>query len=82
MKSMSIHSSSWRNIDQNQIKSIENIEEIHREDINSSSSADTIVIKDKIVMPDAEKLKQFVDNRYEGIERDSKIIKKVLQINS
>jgi len=77
LKLMSEHTSSWKNIDLNKLKDIELIEEINREDLKSSSSAETILIKDKMVMPDANKLKEFVDNRYEIIERDYQKTKKV-----
>jgi hypothetical protein len=63
IKSTSSHTSSWKHIDKHNLQSYEDIAEINREDLGSSSSAETIPIKQKMEMPDATKLKDFIDGR-------------------
>jgi len=69
MKSLSSHTNSWKEIHQERLEGAGLVEEVNKEDLKSSSSADTITIKDKFNMPDKNKLKEFVDNRYDQIDK-------------
>lgn len=62
-KSNSSHTSSLKTIYKDKLQDIGFIQEQYKEDLHSSSSADTISIKDKIVVPDAHKLKEYADSR-------------------
>ena len=62
-KSTSSHTSSLKTIYKEKLQDVGFIQEQDKEDLHSSSSADTIPIKDKIVVPDAHKLKEYVDSR-------------------
>lgn len=62
-KSTSSHTSSLKTIYKDKLQDVGFIQEQDKEDLHSSSSADTIPIKDKIVVPDAHKLKEYVDSR-------------------
>lgn len=63
IQSISSHTSSWRNIDKNNLQNYEEIIKVHLEDLNSSSSGETIAIDHKIAIPDTSKIKEFIDNR-------------------
>lgn len=63
IQSISSHTSSWKNIDKNNLQNYEEIVKVHLEDLNSSSSAETIAIDHKIAIPDASKIKEFIDSK-------------------
>lgn len=74
LKSVSSNSESWKKLD-SRSKEFEKIKEINNEDLKSSSSAETIAIRDKIVLPDGNKFKEFVDNKYQHIGKSSKKVR-------
>lgn len=61
-KTVSSHTSSVRTLNKDKLYPEEVHQETDKDEIHSSSSADTIPMKDKIVVPNRNKLKGFVDN--------------------
>lgn len=71
LKSESSHTSSWNKIEPKQ-QDFELTEEIDKEDLKSSSSAETVAIKDKIVSLNRNKLNEFFDSKKQNLKKTEK----------